>query len=81
MIKADKGDLTIIGTGFDLTFELNAIITQMAKACPEILCGVLSERTDTISYAMAISKLDGINHFAELTKEYKDIRKEEGNEC
>ena len=82
MIKSDKGVLLLAGTAFDIAFEFNEILTKMAEDCPEILCGVLAERTDALSRAMGKADLEGIKHYSVFTKEYKEAYKEErGHEC
>ena len=82
MIKIQDGESHIEGTSFDITIDFNVLITQMVRVCPAVLLGVLSERTNTITSALASADFNKIKAVAELTNQYKEsLRKEKGYEC
>ena len=55
MIKSIKGDTTIHGNTWELTFELHHLIRQLSVVCPEILSAVMYKDREYLEKAVFVS--------------------------
>lgn len=73
MIKSIKGDTTIHGNTWELTFELHHLIRQLSVACPEILSAVIYKDREYLEKAILVSDSKEI----EIIEQLIDVIEEE----